>query len=228
MTSSASEPRAGGRRVDSYAAVLWDMDGTLVDTEPYWTVAELALAERYGGTWTPAQSMELVGFDLLDAARYMREHMGIDLAPERIVDEMLDDVIEQVEGEVPWRPGSRELLASLGEAGVPCALVTMSYARFVKPILGGLPADTFRTVVTGDSVARGKPHPEPYLTAARQLDVLAGECLAIEDSDTGARSAAGAGCTVLCAPLHVAVPPGPRRILIDTLVGLVASSVLPG
>ena len=111
---------------------------------------------------------------------------------------------------MPWRPGALELLTSLTEAGVRCALVTMSWARFVDPILAALPAGVFSAVVTGDTVDRGKPHPEPYLTAARQLDVLAGECLAIEDSDTGATSAAAAGCTVLCAPLHVSVPPGPR------------------
>lgn len=212
------------RRLDSYAAVLWDMDGTLVDTEPTWGVAEMALAERHGGTWSPEQGLELVGFDLLDAARVIRAGMGIDLSPERIVEEMLDHVIEQVEHEVPWRPGSRELLLSLREAGVPCALVTMSYTRFVKPILAGLPPDTFSAVVTGDTVARGKPHPEPYLTAARLLDVLASESLAIEDSDTGATSAAAAGCTVLCAPLHVTVPPGPGRVFAETLEGLTAAS----
>lgn len=218
---------ASGRRIDSYAAVLWDMDGTLVDTEPYWTLAELALADRYGGTWSAEQSLEVVGFDLLDAARLMRERMGIQPPPEQIVEEMLDSVIERVERAVPWRPGSLELLTSLHEAGVPCALVTMSYTRFVKPILEELPPGTFAAVVTGDTVDRGKPHPEPYLTAARELDVLASECLAIEDSDTGATSAAAAGCTVLCAPLHVPVPPGPRRVFTDSLVGLSASSFLP-
>jgi HAD superfamily hydrolase (TIGR01509 family) len=223
---SLSDPSAGGLRIDSYAAVLWDMDGTLVDTEPNWGIAELALAERHGGTWTAEQGLELVGYDLLDAARVMRRGMGIDLAPEQIVEEMLDHVIDQVECEVPWRPGSRELLLSLNQAGVPCALVTMSYTRFVTPILEGLPAGTFNAVVTGDSVARGKPHPEPYLTAARKLDVLASECLSIEDSDTGATSAAAAGCTVLCAPLHAVVPPGPRRVFTDSLVGLDASSTL--
>ena len=227
MSTADISPGSGPRRIDSYAAVLWDMDGTLVDTEPYWTLAELSLAERHGGTWSAEQSLDVVGFDLLDAARYMRKQMGIELAPKRIVDEMLDDVIEQVERRVPWRPGARELLTSLAEAGVPRALVTMSYSRFVKPILEGLPPDTFSAVVTGDAVARGKPHPEPYLTAARELDVLASECLAIEDSDTGATSAAAAGCTVLCAPLHVPVPPGPARVFTDSLVGLSARSVLP-
>jgi HAD superfamily hydrolase (TIGR01509 family) len=222
------QPEAPGRRIDSYAAVLWDMDGTLVDTEPNWTIAELALADRYGGTWSAERSLEVVGFDLLDAANHLRREMGIDLAPERIVDEMLDDVIAQVEREVPWRPGARELLGSLSDAGVPCALVTMSYSRFVKPILEGLPPETFGAVVTGDTVSRGKPHPEPYLTAARALHVLPGECLAIEDSDTGATSAAAAGCTVLCSPLHVAVPAGPGRLFTESLAGLSAASLLPG
>jgi HAD superfamily hydrolase (TIGR01509 family) len=228
MMRTDAVPGPSPRRIDSFAAVLWDMDGTLVDTEPYWALAETALAERYGGTWSTEQSLVIIGFDLLDAARYIREQLAIDVPPERIVEEMLDDVVEQVEGCVPWRPGARELLASLGETGVPCGLVTMSYARFVKPILEELPPGTFRAVVTGDTVSRGKPHPEPYLAAARDLDVLAGECLAIEDSDTGATSASAAGCTVLCAPLHGPVPAGPRRLFTESLVGLSASSLLPG
>jgi HAD superfamily hydrolase (TIGR01509 family) len=227
VTHPTATSESLGRRIDSYAAVLWDMDGTLVDTEPYWTVAELALADRYGGTWSVEQSLEVVGFDLLDAGHHMRERMGIDLEPDLIVEELLDSVVAQVRREVPWRPGARELLASLSEAGVPCALVTMSYTRFVEPILAGLPDGTFATVVTGDTVDNGKPHPEPYLTAARRLDVLAGECLAIEDSVPGATSAAAAGCTVLCVPLHVPIPPGPGRVFADTLAGLDPATRLP-
>jgi HAD superfamily hydrolase (TIGR01509 family) len=202
------------------------MDGTLVDTEPAWMAAEFALAERYDGTWSREHALQLVGSDLLDSGRYIREHMGIDVTPEQIVEELLDAVIEEVERDVPWREGARELLASLRAAGVPCALVTMSYARFVKPILAALPPDTFAVVVTGDVVDRGKPHPEPYLAAARDLDVLAADCLAIEDSDTGARSAVAAGCRVLVAPLHVSVPPGPGRVLTESLLGLSAGSML--
>ena len=203
------------------------MDGTLVDTEPYWIAAEFALAERYDGTWSRDHALQLVGSDLLDSGRYIREHMGIDVTPERIVDELLDSVIEQVEREVPWREGARELLASLRSSGVMCGLVTMSYARFVKPILAALPDGTFAAVVTGDVVDRGKPHPEPYLAAARELDVLASECLAIEDSGTGATSAVAAGCVVLVVPVHVSVPTGPGRTFTDSLVGLSAASPLP-
>ena len=202
------------------------MDGTLVDTEPYWMEAEFALAERYGGTWSRELALQLVGSDLLDSGRYIREHMGIDVTPERIVDELLDSVIERVERVVPWREGARELLSSLRAAGVPCALVTMSYARFVKPIVAALPADTFAAVVTGDVVDHGKPHPEPYLAAARDLDVLTEDCLAIEDSNTGTTSAVAAGCRVLVAPLHVTVLPGPGRVFTESLVGLSAASRL--
>jgi HAD superfamily hydrolase (TIGR01509 family) len=200
------------------------MDGTLVDTEPYWTVAELELAERYGGAWSAEQAMQVVGFDLVDAARLMRAQMGLDLEPERMVEELLDSVIAQVEQSVPWRSGARELLASLRAAHVPCALVTMSYARFVAPIVAALPTGTFDAVITGDAVGRGKPHPEPYLAAARALDVLASECLAVEDSDTGAISASAAGCTVLVAPLHVQVPAGERRVFVGSLEGLDTTS----
>jgi HAD superfamily hydrolase (TIGR01509 family) len=215
-----------GRRLDSFAAVLWDMDGTLVDTEPYWIEAELALAARHGGTWSSAQGLHLVGRDLLDSARYIRQHMGIDVPPERIVEELTSAVIAHMAEAVPWRPGALDLLASLGEAGVPCALVTMSYARMVAPIVAALPPDTFASVVTGDAVDRGKPHPEPYLAAARALDVLSSECLAIEDSPTGATSAEAAGCRVLVVPLHVPVPPGPGRVFVDSLVGLGPDSPL--
>ena len=196
------------------------MDGTLVDTEPYWIEVEHQLAERHGGTWSQAHALNLVGNDLLASGRYIREHMGIDLSPEQIVEELLDGVVAQVQLAVPWRPGAREQLARVRAAGIPCALVTMSYQRFVAPILASLPAGTFDVVVTGDTVDLGKPHPEPYLRAAAALEVAPEDCLAIEDSDPGATSAERAGCTVLVIPNHVPVPEGERRIFRDTLVGL--------
>ena len=199
------------------AAVLWDMDGTLVDTEPYWIDAEFALAEAYGGTWSHEHALALVGNDLIASGRYIREHMGIDLEPSLIVEELLDRVTAAVERSVPWRPGALELLTILRENGVPCALVTMSYRRFVAPILAALPEATFDHVVTGDGVLQGKPHPEPYLKAARGLGVDPTRCLAIEDSNTGARSAEAAGCTVLVVPNHVPVLPGDRRVFRNSL-----------
>ena len=203
-------------------AVLWDMDGTLVDTEPYWIATEYAMAEKYGATWSEAHALELVGNDLLDSGRYIQKVMGLAQTPEAIVEELLDGVVAQVEREVPWRPGAVDLLGSLREAGVRCGLVTMSYQRFVAPILAHLPPETFRVVVTGEQVEFGKPHPEPYLTAAAALGVPPERCLAIEDSNTGAKSAEQAGCLVLVVENHVPVLDGPRRVFRDTLVGVTA------
>lgn len=204
------------------AAVLWDMDGTLVDTEPYWIEAEFALAAAHGGTWSREHALNLVGNDLIVSGRYIRHHMGIDLSPEQIVEELLDGVVERVRAHVPWRPGARELLGDLRASGVPCALVTMSYARFVEPILEHLPPETFAAVVTGDAVTHGKPHPEPYLTAAHALGFAAESCLSIEDSDTGATSAAAAGCAVVCVPNHVPLAAPARGVVIPSLTGVTA------
>ena len=202
------------------AAVLWDMDGTLVDTEPYWIASEFELAERHGAWWSREDALALVGRDLIDAAEIIRARMGLTLAPARIVEELLDGVIARVRETVPWRPGARELLEHLRESQVPCALVTMSYERFVAPILEHLPPETFRAIVTGDTVERGKPHPEPYLAAAAALGVMAANCLAIEDSTTGVTSAENAGCRVLVVPNHVPVVPGPQRVFRSSLAGL--------
>jgi len=202
------------------AAVLWDMDGTLVDTEPYWIEVEFALVAEHGGSWSMEHALNLVGNDLLVSGEYIREHGGVDLPAAEIVELLLDGVIERINQQVPWRPGAVELLAELRAAQVPCGLVTMSYERFVAPVLEALPEGSFATVVTGDKVTVGKPHPEPYLRAAAELGVRPEDCLAIEDSNTGAKSAVAAGCTVLVVPNHVPVLEGERRVFVDTLVGV--------
>ncbi len=196
------------------------MDGTLVDTEPYWMATETALAEEYGAVWTHEDGLALVGNDLLTSGRYVKERMGLPHSPEEVVELLLDGVVERVQHAVPWCPGARELLLALHDAGVPCGLVTMSYQRFVAPIVEHLPPETFRVIVTGDLVDNGKPHPEPYLTAAASLGVDPADCVAIEDSGTGATSAESAGCQVLVVPNHVPVPPGERRFFRDSLVGI--------
>jgi len=229
ILSTAKSRVSAGQRPDGGvrwpAAVLWDMDGTLVDTEPYWIEAEFELASRHGGSWSREHALNLVGQDLLDSGRYIREHMGIDVEPAEIVEQLLDSVVARVEQAVPWRPGARELLSDLASHGVPCALVTMSYRRFVAPVLDALPADTFRVVITGDAVSHGKPHPEPYLKASQELRVDPTGCLAIEDSNTGARSAETAGCLVLVVPNHVPVLYGASRVFRDSLVDLRATDL---
>ena len=192
-------------------AVLWDMDGTLVDTEPAWIAAEYALVAEHGGTWSDEHAMALVGNPLLVSARYIAEHGGVPLPPEEIVDALQSQVIEEVRRAVPWQPGARELLAELKDAGIPCALVTMSWAPLADVVVDALPEGTFTVVVTGDVVANGKPHPEPYLTAADALGVDPRRCVAIEDSETGITSAEAAGAVAIAVPHVVPVPEAPWR-----------------
>ena len=216
--------RPGDLAVSPYAAVLWDMDGTLVDTEPYWMETEYALAEKYGGTWNEEHSLNLVGNDLLESGRYIREHMGIDREPAEIVEELLDGVVEQIRvgcrgGRVRWscwRTCGRRVCVARWSRCPTCA-------SSADP--GRAARGTFEAVVTGDAVERGKPYPDPYLKAARLLAVDPADCLAIEDSDPGARSAETAGCPVLCVPNHVPVPHGGRRMFVDSLEGLSAGNL---
>ncbi len=201
-------------------AVLWDMDGTLVDTEPSWIAAEYRLVESFGGDWNDTHAHALVGNPLLVSAAYLREHGGVDLPLDEIVDRLLDEVVADVQREIVWRPGVRRLLAELGQAGIPCAMVTMSYQSLARSIAGQLPAGTFQTLVTGEQVSQGKPHPESYLTAAERLGVEPSRCVAIEDSPAGVESAGAAGCTVLAVRNQVPLDPAPGRILLDDLAAM--------
>jgi HAD superfamily hydrolase (TIGR01509 family) len=202
------------------AAVLWDMDGTLVDTEPYWIAAEHEIVEEHGGTWSDEFAHQLVGNDLLVSAMFIKDNSAVPWEPERIVDELLDRVISRVTEHVPWRPGARELLSALQDEGVPSALVTMSWRSLADAVVGALPEGTFAVVVTGDEVSHGKPHPEPYRAAARLLGVSPEDCVAIEDSPTGVRSAVAAGVPTLAVPHVVAVPEIRGAVHLDTLSGL--------
>lgn len=202
------------------AAVLWDMDGTLLDTEPYWIAEERRLVESFGGTWSEEDAHELVGNALLVSAQYIRDHSPVDLEPLEIIDRLQAGVIARLRQEVPWRPGALELLTGLGEAGVPCALVTMSWRLMVEVVLDLLPPGTFATIVTGDEVTRGKPDPEPYVQAAATLGVAPGDCVAIEDSLTGTESALASGARTIAVPHVVQVPPRPGLTVLPSLVGV--------
>jgi len=136
----------------------------------------------------------------LQAAEYILAHSPIELTPVEIVHELLAGVVASVAEHVPWRPGARELLASLVDHAVPCALVTMSWESLAMAVVSNLPKGSFAAVVTGDVVQHGKPHPEPYLAAARLLGVDLGACIAIEDSPNGVRAAKAAGLACVAVP----------------------------
>lgn len=194
------------------AAVLWDMDGTLVDTEPYWMRTELELVAEHGGVWTPEDALQLVGQGLESSALVLQSR-GVDLEVDEIIQTMTDRVTDQIRQEVPWRPGSREFLEALRTAGIPTALVTMSIGRMARYVVDAIGFEAFDVVVAGDEVERPKPHPDPYLRAAELLGVDPERCVSFEDSEPGVASAVAAGTATVAVPLHIALPPSPAYTL---------------
>ncbi|HMO09947.1 MAG TPA: HAD family phosphatase [Actinotalea sp.] len=201
------------------AAVLWDMDGTLVDTEPLWYAAEQALAARYGVPWTDADSDALVGMppDVYGGAMVA---LGVRAPVEAVVGELVEVVRAALLADLSWQPGVLELLGELVAAGVPCAMVTMSYRSLAEPVAAGAPPGTFAVLVTGDEVTHGKPHPEPYLRAAGALGVAIEDCVAIEDSPPGISSAMASGARTIGVPHMVPVERRPGLSRMPSLAGV--------
>ena len=194
------------------------MDGTIVDTEPYWIRAEEELVASFNGVWTREAALAVVGSDLWVAARIFQNH-GVALPEDEIVTRLTDRVMEQVTAELPWRPGARQLLQELNEAGIPCALVTMSLNRMAQQVVSAMGFDAFTVVVGGDDVTKGKPDPEPYRHAAELLGLEAADCIAIEDSTTGLAAAAASGAVTIGVPAHIHLPASADYTLWPTLDG---------
>lgn len=199
------------------------MDGTIVDTEPYWIEAEHALVAAHGGQWSHAQAIQLVGQSLVFSAGILQE-AGVKLERREIIDILTAHVISQVRISVPWRPGARELLDELHMAGVRCALVTMSEGPLAREVVASLPKPYFEFLVTGDTVSQGKPHPEAYLKAVELLQVqdpglTLHECVALEDSGPGVAAAVASGVVTVAIPHIMELPHDPRRATWDTLAG---------
>ena len=179
------------------------MDGTIVDTEPYWMDAETQLVSSHGGTWSHEQALTLVGQGLWHSARVLQSR-GVALGEDEIIDHLTDIVVARVRANgLPWRPGARELLLSLREAGIPTALVTMSIRKLAHVVNDAIDFDAFVQVVAGDDVEHSKPHPAAYLRAAELLGVDPRDCVAIEDSSPGVASAVASGAATIGIPLHV-------------------------
>lgn len=207
------------------SAVLWDMDGTLVDTEPYWMAAETPLIESFGGSWSHEQALSLVGLGLEDSARVLQE-AGVRMSADDIIDHLTDEVLRQLaETGVPFRPGARELLASLRDAGVKTGLVTMSMRRMADTVVDLIDFEAFDVVVAGDDATRPKPFPDPYLQACEALGVTPDEVVAIEDSPNGLRSAVASGAAVIGVPLMVSLAGAGAHALWPTLEGRTAGDL---
>jgi HAD superfamily hydrolase (TIGR01509 family) len=196
------------------------MDGTLVDTEPYWLSAETELVASFGGTWTPEDGLAQVGMSLWVCAGLLQAK-GVPWDAAQIIEHLQQRVMAEVRKAVPWRPGARELLTELRTAGVPTALVTMSMRTMAEEIAAAVPlsGSAFDVIVSGSDVENPKPHPEPYLTALELLGVPAASTVAIEDSPPGLASAVTAGVAAVGVPHTVDLPSGTGYVVWPTLAG---------
>jgi HAD superfamily hydrolase (TIGR01509 family) len=194
----------GQREQAPPAAVFFDLDGLLVDSEPLWTIAEHKVAESLGGTFTPELKERMIGKRLDLAIGVLLD--GLDTPQARAADphtvgqELMAHTAALFAEGVPLQPGAEQLLDVLAAANVPLALVSSSYRQLVDAALTGVGAHRFAVSVAGDEVAHGKPDPEPYLTAAKELGVVPARCVVLEDARAGLDSAIAAGCACVYVP----------------------------
>jgi HAD superfamily hydrolase (TIGR01509 family) len=210
------------------AAVLWDMDGTLVDSEKIWTISLADTARWLGGELSAEAREAMVGSNMARSLGLMFDDLGLEPDPERLVRaaaHLTDRTGELFAAGLEWRPGALDALRVVRAAGWPTALVTNTLRSLTEKALDSIGREHFTVTVCGDEVPHGKPDPDPYLRAAELLGVAARSCLAVEDSPTGATAAERAGCAVLVVPCDVAVPAGPRRVHRGSLLGLTPEDI---
>jgi HAD superfamily hydrolase (TIGR01509 family) len=215
---------------DIPAAVLWDLDGTILDSEKLWDIPLYELTEKLGGRLSQETRQAMVGTNVMVTMRLLYAEVGMpEPSPEEVADSAawIDRRMAEVfRGELPWRPGAAEALAMVRDAGFRTALVTSTERHLVEIVLDTVGRHHFDVTICGDEVdGRNKPLPEPYLKACRLLDVDPADCVAIEDSPTGVSSAVAAGATVLVVPCEVEVDPGERRVIRTSLEGLTVADL---
>jgi HAD superfamily hydrolase (TIGR01509 family) len=202
------------------AAVLWDMDGTLIDSEPYWLASESEFAKAHNSDWGHDDGLGVIGMSLYESSKLLKARVGSSLEPQEIIDHITDGVLKQLEKTIPWRPGARELLKLLKDNNVKTALVTGSMHRMAQKVADQIGFVAFDVIVGGDDVSKGKPNPESYLMAAQMLGVEPTHCVSFEDSLTGITAAEAAGTKAVGIPHIVEIPMNEGRILWRTLEGV--------
>ncbi|WP_436891870.1 HAD family hydrolase [Nocardiopsis dassonvillei] len=218
MTETSTPHPTAERRLQ---AVLLDMDGTLIESEHLWNDAEAETVAELGGRWTERDHEVNVGNAAEPVGRYIIELTGAHhLTPRDVADRLYARFRARLAGGARLRPGAKELVRMLTAAGVPVSLVTSTERELVAAAIGGIGLESFDDSVAGDEVEANKPHPDPYLRAARRLGVDPRRCVAFEDSVVGVTAAADAGCVTVAVPDHVVIPPREGVVFRDDLVGV--------
>ena len=188
------------------AAILFDHDGTLVDTEPVWAAAKVALAAEFGGTWTEQDTLDCLGLSMQFTLDRLRER-GVNLPDEEINNLLVAKVHETLAQQpVEFLPGIERFLSEVREAQIPAAIVTNATTSVARRTADAAPEGTFSVIIGNDETTHPKPNPQPYLLAAERLGVDPTQCVAIEDSPSGVRSATAAGMRVIVVPGELEVP----------------------
>jgi HAD superfamily hydrolase (TIGR01509 family) len=198
-------------------AVLFDMDGLLIDSEPIWSVAEAEIMDWLGGPWNLDVKAACLGKRVDESCRNLVAIAGSEHSPIEVMDRLLQRMCQLYRQHLPWHEGAVELLDALGQRGIPRALVSSSYRVLVDVALEEMGPRRFELTLAGDEVTFAKPHPEPYLRAAAALGVAPERCVVFEDSLTGVTAAEAAGCVCVAVPDVVPVDPTPTRPVIGSL-----------
>jgi HAD superfamily hydrolase (TIGR01509 family) len=181
-------------------AVIFDMDGVLVDTERDWDASRREVAEELGGAWKPEATTDMIGMSAPEWSRYMRDELGVEAEPEEISRRVVERMLERMGSDPPLLPGAAAAVQALARRW-PLGLASSANREVIDAVLQGSGlAPFFTATVSSEEVERGKPAPDVYLAAARALDVEPSAPVAIEDSSNGIRSAAAAGMTVVALP----------------------------
>jgi HAD superfamily hydrolase (TIGR01509 family) len=188
-------------------AVIFDLDGVLVDSEQLWDQARRAVVEERGGRWEPGATEAMQGMSSVEWSGYLQQTLGVDGSPEQIAELVVARLLESYRTDLPLLPGAREAVERLA-ARWRLALASSSNPVVIESVLdrAGL-TDMFQITISSEEVARGKPAPDVYLEATRRLGVTPERCCAIEDSANGIRSALAASMTVVAIPNRDFPPP---------------------